>query len=190
VERVTRIAPLVALQSYGVPADQLIAGYERFARLLGAATDTPELTSARVRLSQATAAARAAIEAKPNLRVLVTYADPEGLSVARPSEFPDLLNFRALGLDLVEPEGGEQYYETLSWEQAGRYPADLVLHDIRAHSLQPDQLAAYPTWTALPAVQAGQVGRWSAEVRLSAPGYATVLEDLTATVAGARADIV
>jgi iron complex transport system substrate-binding protein len=190
VERVTRIAPLVALQSYGVPADQLIAGYERFARLLGAATDTPELMSARVRLDQATAAARAAIEAKPNLRVLVTYADSEGLSVARPGEFPDLLNFRALGLDLVEPEGGEQYYETLSWEQAGRYPADLILHDTRAYSLQPDQLAAYPTWTALPAVQAGQVGRWSAEVRLSAPGYATVLEELTTTVAAARADIV
>ncbi len=132
---------------------------------------------------------RAAIAAKPNLRVLVTYADEGGLSIARPSEFPDLLSFRALGLDLVEPEGGDQYYETLSWEQAGRYPADLILHDTRAFSLQPDQLTAFPTWTALPAVQAGQVGRWSAEVRLSAQGYATALEDVAATVS-ARDDVV
>jgi iron complex transport system substrate-binding protein len=123
--------------------------------------------------------------------VLVTTADSEGLSIARPSQFPDLLSFRALGLDLVEPEGGEQYYETLSWEQAGRYPADLVLHDTRAYSLQPEELAAaYPTWAALPAVQAGQVGRWSAEARLSAGGFAAVLEDLTATVTAARDDIV
>ena len=190
VDRVTQIAPLVALQSYGVPAEHIVAGYERFARLLGAETDTPELMNARVRLHQATTAARAAIATKPNLRVLVTYADQEGLSIARPSEFPDLLSFRALGLDLVEPEGGDQYYETLSWEQAGRYPADLILHDTRAFSLQPDQLAAFPTWTTLPAVQARQVGRWSAEVRLSAQGYATALEDLAATVAAARDDVV
>lgn len=191
VDRVTRIAPLVALEGYGVPAEQIIAGYERFARLLGADTDTPELMNARVRLNQASAAARTAIAAKPNLRVLVTYADTEGLSIARPSQFPDLLSFRALGLDLVEPagggkDGGEQFYKTLSWEQAGRYPADLILHDTRAFSLQPDQLTTYPTWTALPAVQAGQVGRWSAEARLSAQGFAAVLEDLAATVTAAR----
>jgi iron complex transport system substrate-binding protein len=121
----------------------------------------------------------------------VTAADSEGLSIARPSQFPDLLSFRSLGLDLVEPEGGEQYYETLSWEQAGRYPADLVLHDTRAYSLQPDQLAAtHPTWAALPAVGAGQVGRWSAETRLSAKGFAAVVEDLAATVTAARDDVV
>jgi iron complex transport system substrate-binding protein len=190
VERVTRIAPLVALEGYGLPAEQIVAGYERFARLLGADTATPELMSARVRMNQASIAVRAAVAAKPNLRVLVTYADSEGISIARPSQFPDLLSFRALGLDLVEPEGGEQYYETLSWEQAGRYPADLILHDTRAFSLQPDQLTAHPTWTALPAVQAGQVGRWSAEARLSAQGFAAVLEDLAATVTAARDDVV
>jgi iron complex transport system substrate-binding protein len=190
VDRVTRIAPLVALEGYGVPAEQIVAGYEQFARLLGVDTAAPEPMVARARLNQATTAARAAVSAKPNLRVLVTYADTEGLSIARPSQFPDLLSFRALGLDLVEPEGGDQYYETLSWEQAGRYPADLILHDTRAFSLQPDQLAAYPTWAALPAVQAGQVGKWSAEVRLSAQGFTAALEDLTATVTSAREDVV
>jgi len=190
VDRVTRIAPLVALEGYGVPAEQIVAGYEQFARLLGVDTAAPEPMAARARLNQATTAARAAVSARPNLRVLVTYADTEGLSIARPSQFPDLLSFRALGLDLVEPEDGDQYYETLSWEQAGRYPADLILHDTRGFSLQPDQLAAYPTWAALPAVQAGQVGKWSAEVRLSAQGFTAALEDLTAIVTAAREDVV
>jgi iron complex transport system substrate-binding protein len=190
VERVTRIAPLVALEGYGVPAEEIMGGYERFAALLGADTAAAEQVSARARLDQATAAVRDAVAAKPTLRVLVTYAEPAGLSIARPSEFPDLLSFRALGLDLVEPDAGDQYYETLSWEQADRYPADLILHDTRAFSLQPEQLAAYPTWTTLPAVRAGQVGRWSAEVRLSAQGYAAALEDLAAAVRAARADVV
>jgi iron complex transport system substrate-binding protein len=68
--------------------------------------------------------------------------------------------------------------------------ADLILHDTRAFSLQPDRLATFPTWTTLPAVRAGKVGRWSAEVRLSAQGYATALEDLATTVAAARDDVV
>jgi iron complex transport system substrate-binding protein len=189
VGRVEQIAPLVALEGYGLPAEQLVAGYERFAALLGADTATPAVTAARARLDRATSAAREAVAARPGLRVLVTYAEPAGLSIARPGRFPDLIGFRALGLDLVEPAGDGQYYETLSWEQAGRYPADLILHDTRAFSLRPDQLAAYPTWEALPAVRAGQVGRWSAEVRLSAQGYAAALEDLAATVRAARADV-
>ncbi len=86
------------------------------------------------------------------------------------------------------PRHGDRpaYYETLSWEQAGRYQADLILHDTRPFILQPDQL----TWAALPAVRAGQVGRWSAEARLSAQGFAAVLEDLAATVTPARDDVV
>jgi iron complex transport system substrate-binding protein len=190
VDRVTQIAPLVALDSYGMPAEVLIAAHEQLARLLGADTAAPEPMNARARLHQAAGAVRAAIAAKPNLRVLATYAAAEGLSIARPSEYPDLLSFRALGLDLVEPEGGDRYWETLSWEQAGRYPADLILHDTRAHSLQPDQLTTYPTWTTLPAVQAGQVGRWTAEVRLSAQGFAGALEELATTVAASRDDVI
>ena len=90
------------------------------------------------------------------------------------------------GMDVT----GEVDGDTLSWKQAGRYPADLILHDTRAFSLQPGQLSTYPTWAALPAVRAGQVGSWSAETRLSAQGFAAAVEDLAATVAAARADVV
>jgi ABC-type Fe3+-hydroxamate transport system substrate-binding protein len=115
---------------------------------------------------------------------------PQRRDDGSPDTTADLLSFRALGLDLVEPEGGDRYWETLSWERAGRYAADFILHDTRAHSLQPDQLTAYPTWTTLPAVQAGQVGRWTAEVRLSAQGFAGALEELGTTVAASRDDVI
>jgi iron complex transport system substrate-binding protein len=59
----------------------------------------------------------------------------------------------------------------------------------RAFGLQPDQLTSYPTWTVLPAVRAGQVGRWSAEVRLSAQGYTDAFEELAATVRNVQVGI-
>jgi iron complex transport system substrate-binding protein len=39
-------------------------------------------------------------------------------------------------------------------------------------------------------VQAGQVGRWTAEVRLSAQGFAGALEELATTVAASRDDVI
>lgn len=188
--RVEQIAPLVALEGHGVPAEDIIAVYERFAGLLGSDPQATDLVAARAEQERATAELRDAIAAKPGLRTLVTYAEPEGISIARPSQFPDLRGFRGLGLDLVEPDGDDQYFQALSWEEAGRYPADLILHDARAFSLQPDQLVGYPTWTGLPAVAAGQVGRWTAEVRLSPQGWTAALDELAATVRGARTDVV
>ena len=44
----------------------------------------------------------------------------------------------------------------LSWENAGKFTADLILLDNRSTALQPKDLAAKPTWAQLPAVKAGQ----------------------------------
>lgn len=79
----------------------------------------------------------------------------------------------------------------LSWENADRYPADLILHDGRSYSLQPDVLAAdYPTWATLPAVQAGQIHTWNAETVLSHRGFAEAVAALADTITTTRADVV
>ena len=90
----------------------------------------------------------------------------------------DLLEFRRLGLDLVQPQEPNGVWESLSWEQATRYPADLVLADNRANVLTPAQLNEIPTWRELPAVRAGQVGPWQAEARLTFDGFAGILDEL------------
>lgn len=191
MEAVTRIAPVAVVEVCRAPASTILDNYERLAVALGADPDSAELTAARASYDAARDGLAAAITAKPGLTAIVTYADAEGLYVANPPSFPDVLEFQALGLDVVSPPAGTDYFELLSWEAAGTYPADLILHDVREFSVQPDQLAdEQPTWSALPAVRAGQIGAWSAEAILSYQGLTEVFEDLTATVDAASATVV
>ena len=106
-----------------------------------------------------------------------------------PKVVTDLMYFAALGMDIVQPDTDE-FWENLSWEEANKYAADLILNDVRTQALTPDQLAAKPTWAGLPAVKAGQVGPWYFEVTYSHKSYATVLEAIATVIKGARADVV
>jgi iron complex transport system substrate-binding protein len=190
LDEVEEIAPVVAVQAYDKSASEISDGYQRLAAALGADLDSPELQQARTDLDAASSAFSTAVASKPGLVAMATYADVDGLYVAKVDAFPDLLELRRLGLDLVDAGGSDDYWEMLSWEQAGRYDADLLLHDVRSYSLQPDELADYPTWNALPAVRAGQIGPWNAETVLSPQGLAAALAELTTTINAASADVV
>jgi iron complex transport system substrate-binding protein len=191
LDEVRSIAPFVAVQAYGAPASDILAAYERLAVALGADVDGPDVGAARDDLAAATAELRDVLAGKDGLVAMFTYADTDGLWVANVANFPDVLEYRRLGLDVVEAGAPDDYFQMLSWEEADRYPVDVILHDERPTSLQPDELAAlYPTWSALPAVRAGQVGRWNAETVLSHRGLAAAVTDLAATLRGARTDVV
>jgi iron complex transport system substrate-binding protein len=186
---VGEIAPVAIVEVYGAPARTIISNYQRLAVALGADLDSEAMEQTRADFDRAADELAAAATAKSGLRVLATYANNEGLYVAKPADFPDLLEFRELGVDVVEPDGPDDYWAQLSWEQADRYPADVIIHDIRSYSLQPDALAEFPTWAALPAVRAGQVGAWSAETVLSYQGFTTAFRDLADLIQSADADI-
>lgn len=190
LEEIGQMVPVAIVEVYGVPAGTVIANYERLAVALGADIRSDTLERARAEYEQAADDLAAAAQAKPGLTVLATYAGTDGLYVAKPADFPDLLEFREHGVDVVEPEGPEDYWVQLSWEQADRYPADLIIHDVRSYSLQPDDLTEYPTWMALPAVRAGQIGAWSAETVLSYQGFTTAFRDLADLIRSADAGIV
>jgi iron complex transport system substrate-binding protein len=191
MDEVLKIAPVAVIEVYRAPASSILANYERFAVATGIDPDSEALAAARADHEAARDELAGAIAAKPGLTALVTYADAEGLYIANPPSFPDLLELESLGLDVVDPPPGTDYFEQLSWEVADKYPADVILHDIREFSLQPDQLAVdQPTWSQLPAVAAGQIGAWSAEAILSYQGLADVYRELTATVEAARTDVV
>jgi iron complex transport system substrate-binding protein len=190
-DEVDQIAPIFAIEVYDKPATQILARYQELATALGADPSSPELQQARKDFDAATDDLRAAIESKPGLLTMFTYADSSGLYIAKVKDFPDLLDFADLGLDIVEAGGPDNYYELLSWEQADRYPADLILADERSYSLQPDQLAAdYPTWNQLPAVQAGQVGGWNVETVLSYQGFGAAISRLADDVRSADTTVV
>lgn len=101
----------------------------------------------------------------------------------------DLLYFHDLGLDIVD-HGIEDFFELLSWEQANKYPADLILVDARAASMTPEDLLSIETWASLPAVQAGQVGLWYAAAPYSHARLTPIMLELAELVRNSRADVV
>ena len=134
-----------------------------------------------------------AVAAKPGLTVLAASGTLTEFYVAFPPGFPDLSYYASLGLDLVEPtehpEAGG-YWQTLSWEEVGMYPADMILADVRGGSIDflLDQMPA--SGLELPAVQADQTVAWPAASAVGYGNAAAELDALAGAVEGADAGIV
>lgn len=179
VSKAKQIAPFVAVWAYGTDADKVVSSFRRLAEALGADQNTPELERERTRLADAETKLKETLTAKPDLKVMFVAPSTDQFYVAKYEDYPDLKTFVASGMDIVDPGGSEAYYEPLSWEQASKFPADVIFTDTRDTALQPDQLQAdKPTWRSLPAVKANQVGPWNGETVFSPRGFADSIEDL------------
>lgn len=187
--KVQQVAPIVALSEYKVALPKVIERYEQLAVALGGDANSEVIKKGKEDFQKASDDLKAAIKAKPGLKVLVVSSDKDNLYVCKPEFFADLAYYRDLGLDIVNGGGSDDYFETLSWEQAGKYPADLILTDSRTYALSRQQLAQIPTWAQLPAVKANQVADWSTEPRFNPVLAAPVIRQLTEVVKGARTDI-
>ena len=90
-------------------------------------------------------------------------------------------------MTIVEPETHETaggYWETLSWEQAGKYPMDLVIIDARTGTVEEVLPLLPPTAASLPAIAADQIATWKTTHAL---GFANVAENLDALAAAVEA---
>lgn len=187
--KVQQVAPIVAMSEYKVTLPKVIERYEQLAVALGGDANSDVIKKGKDDFQKASDDLKAAVKAKPGLKVLVVSSDKDNLYVCKPEFFADLAYYRDLGLDIVNGGGTDDYFETLSWEQAGKYPADLILTDSRTYALSRQQLAAIPTWAQLPAVKANQLADWSTEPRFNPVLAAPVIRKLTEVVRGARTDI-
>ncbi|WP_214320377.1 ABC transporter substrate-binding protein [Nonomuraea sediminis] len=178
-DTIEQVAPTIGIQQQGKSGDQLISRYEQLAVALGGHADE----AARARFRAAEADLVKAVADKPR-KVLFCAASPESFWVCDPRGFPDQKYLLAKGLDIVVPdktdEGG--YYQSLSWESIDRYAADAIFADARRQSMRLQEIARKPTWGKLPAVRAGHVYPWRAEMRFSHQGYTALLEELTANL--------
>ncbi|WP_052229910.1 ABC transporter substrate-binding protein [Streptomyces sp. CT34] len=184
LELTEKLAPVVSIEVYGARVDTAVRRYADLAAALGADFTAPELRRGKAAYTAARDRARRAITGKPGLRVLFASADQDGIRISK-AGFPSIGDFAGLGLDVVRPTGGTRYMEKLSWELVDRYPADLILLDVRSSSLQPADLSGNGLWQSLPAVRAGQIGPWNPEPSLSHHGMAQVYDSLTTSLTGA-----
>ncbi|MCF6526437.1 ABC transporter substrate-binding protein [Streptomyces sp. JJ36] len=186
-DKILELAPSIALTASRRPLQQIIARYAELAGALGADLKAPRVTDAKARFEKAAESLRTAAR-EHDVKVMAASGSKDLFYVSNPEINADLRYFRELGVDLVTPdktdEGG--YFESLSWENAGKYAADLIILDNRTQALQPEALRAKPAWRDLPAVQAGQVSPWSSEPRFSYAGAAPLLEDLARAIREAK----
>lgn len=179
---------VIAVEIAGQRLTDILARYRALAEALGADTASAAVAAAEQRFAAASAAVREAVAANPGVRVLTASASPELLYASDPRASADLSYFAELGVDFVVPDqvdlGG--YFQSLSWEVADRYPADVILLDDRSSGLQPDALADRAVWRNLPAVAAGQIAPWSPIFRFSHAATAPLLERLAATIRDAK----
>ncbi|WFE65499.1 ABC transporter substrate-binding protein [Micromonospora sp. WMMD714] len=187
-DKILQLAPSVAVTTARTPMTRPIERYAELARSLGADLSAAKVTAAKTRFEAAAEQVRAAVKANPGIRVMASSGSPDLFYVSNPKVSTDLMYFAELGVEIVVPtklEAGD-YFEALSWENAGKFPADLILLDNRSTALQPKDLAAKPTWAQLPAVRANQVTPWDAVPRFSYAGAAPLLENLATAIRSAK----
>ncbi|MFG1807306.1 ABC transporter substrate-binding protein [Streptomyces sp. NPDC049040] len=185
--KILGIAPSAGINVAGVPLTTPLQRYAELAEALGADMRSTANAAAKARFETASAGLRAAAKASGGITVMATSASAESFYVSTPSSAADLTYYKSLGVDFIVPdkvEGG--FFETLSWENAGKYKADVIMLDNRSATIQPKDLTGRPTWTQLPAVKAGQIYGWPSEPIFSYAKCADQLEALTKAIAGAK----
>jgi iron complex transport system substrate-binding protein len=191
-QQLLEVAPIVGV-AQGPSIAQMIEDYEELASSLGADLDDTDIAGDRARFEEARDAFQAAVEAKPGLSVLAVSPTAESLYVAVPEFAAELADFTDWGLDLVVPDSpdeGFEYWETLSWENAAKYQADLLIVDERGHPANIEEAEAQPTWALLEAAAADAVAVWPAYWLRNHADYADALERLTTAVESADPDLV
>ncbi|RKR88645.1 iron complex transport system substrate-binding protein [Micromonospora pisi] len=162
-DKVYALAPSIGMKMPGLDLPAIIDNFMTLAGQLGADPDAAPVKAARSEYDAAVNEVRPAITAKPGLRIAAISRDPDKLYIADPNAHPDLKHLASLGATFVTPsrqmKPGE-YFEEISWEQVGRYPADMIIFDGREVPGVAETAGKIPTWTNLAAVRADQVFRW------------------------------
>jgi iron complex transport system substrate-binding protein len=180
-KRLKDVAP-IAGPVQGPSIHQMIRDYEKLAESLGADLDSGEVKANKTRFDTALARFKGAVEAKPDLSVLAVSPDTEGLYVAVPKHAAELSDFMDWGMKLVVPEKpdeGFEYWETLSWENAGKYQGDLLIIDERSYPANLEDAKKRPTWSFVKAAAADATAIWPAFWVRSHADYAMALDRLS-----------
>lgn len=183
-KKIAALAPTVGINGARASLLEPLERYTDLAASLGADLESQKVRAAKSRFEKAERTLRKAAKASGGLKVMAMTGDAQQMYVAVPDSYCDLNYFKDLGVEFVEGKKSDEwgFWEFLSWENADKYHADLIMVDNRSSALTEDQLAKKPTWTKLPAVKAGQTVPWSMEERYSYAGYAPVLEQLAAAI--------
>jgi iron complex transport system substrate-binding protein len=187
LSKITELAPTIGITVASEPLTTPLARYEKLAGLLGADLTASAVTSAKAQFEQVVEQLRSTAKSKGTITVMAASASADLLYVSDPKVYPDLSYYRQLGVSFIEPTnvvGG--FFENLSWENAGKYQADLILLDDRTGTLQPADLTGKATWAQLPAVKANQIVGWNSEPRYSYQAIGPIVDGVATALRNSK----
>lgn len=189
-DKIAQLAPSVAVSVYDRQLTQPLERMWALAESLGADLKADKVVQAKKEFEAAAERLRKAAKARPEIKVMAGSASQDIFYVSGTNLSIDLEYFKALGVNFVEPpesakkEGGG-WFESLSWENVDKYPADIIMMDDRSSTIQPADITE-ATWKKLPAVKAGQVISRSPEPILSYDKCTPLLTSLAEAIEKAK----
>jgi len=154
---------------------------ERAAKALGADVDSDTVEKAHTDFAAAAERVERAGQALGSKKILVGSPAKDVFYVSNPEVSPDLKYWHdRLKLPLVVPakpdKGG--YFQTLSWEKADLYPADVFLYDDRVGKAGLAILEDQPVFQTLRAAKDKAYVPWTSVAPPSYRAYADIMNRL------------
>lgn len=184
--QIGQIAPVLVvtdMASTGVQLKRLVD----LGAALGADLDAPEIVVARTTFEETVIEFQAVATEQAEITSLFANFDADAIYVAGPNGVAELQYLQDLGLTFANadsPAAGD-FWETISLEEALKYPSDVLFNDIYSTFLTLEDLQEQPTLAVMPAVEAGQVGLWERDFPISYAGVTNFLETILSTLRGA-----
>ncbi|MGC9536104.1 ABC transporter substrate-binding protein [Streptomyces sp. UG1] len=189
-DKIAKLAPSAAISVYDRQLTQPLQKMWELAESLGADMKADKVAQSKKDFEAAAERLRKAAKSRPEIKVMAGSASQDIFYVSGTNLSIDLEYFKALGVNFVEPpesakkEGGG-WFESLSWENVDKYPADIIMMDDRSSTIQPADITE-ATWKKLPAVKAGQVIARSPEPILSYDKCTPLLTSLAEAIEKAK----
>jgi iron complex transport system substrate-binding protein len=176
-----KLAPIMVVDFDGKTLPELLDSTEKAAEALGADLDSADVTASHDAFTAAADRVKQAATDLGDRTILAGSPSTDLYYVSNPEVSPDLSYWRdELGLPITVPDSPDEggYFETLSWEKADKYPADIFLYDDRQGSAGLQLFADQAVFQTLEAAKNEAYVPWTSVAPPSYQAYADLMDRL------------
>lgn len=179
--KLKKLAPLLVVDFDGKTLPGMLDATERAAEALGADLDASDVTSAHEAFDAAGERVQKIAARMKGKAILAGSPSTDLFYVSNPKVSQDLSYWKdELGLPITVPDDPDEggYFQSLSWEKADTYPADVFLYDDRVGSAGLAQLDGQAVFQTLQAAKDKAYVPWSSVAPPSYQAHADLLNRL------------
>lgn len=176
-----KLVPILVVDFDGKTLPELLDGTERAAEALGADLAADDVAASHEQFDAAAARVEQVGTELGDRTILAGSGSTDLFYVSNPKVSPDLSYWvDELGLPITIPDNPDEggYFESLSWEKADKYPADVFLYDDRIGEAGLQQLRDEAVFGTLDAAENDAYVPWTSVAPPSYQAYADLMDRL------------